>query len=730
MPLASSTDLVIAGLHDIVHALNHPSANSPLAPSTDSQVQALLDLTSLLTNIATPPRNNTPKTIDAPTVVPTDMPTLRVDSPAAPSMRVEAMNKNHLGIDPTHATISCSDAPTNTRLTQMTEPTYDNSTGAKGRCRCKQNSQHKQPQQTPLTLHSHGMHANAKKFKNTIIAKNANIAVHADAFHCAFHSNAINPDSGKNAEYLELSKSSDGAHWIEACATEIGCLCQGRGATSTMTMGTDTMFFIPISKLPKGRKATYIHIVCADRPKKADARHVRFTIGGNQVDYPGIVSTKTADLTTAKILINSILSTPNAKYMTADLKDFYLGTPMEMYKYVQIPLAIIPESIMSEYNLAPLVHNGYIYAEVQKGMYGLPQAGHIANECLTKFLAPHGYAPVPVTPSLCHKMQDIAFTLVVDDFGVKYTNCKDGEALMTMLSTQYKVSEDWTGSHYCRLALDWDYKHRTCDISMPGYIECALQRFTHPMPTRPQHSPHAWQKPQYGAKTQYTTAPDTSPALDMSDTKCVQEILGTLLYYAHTIDSTMLPTIGTIATQQSKGTMATMKAVTHLLNYCATHPTAIICFIASDMVLHVESDASYLTAPKARSRAAGYLFLSSQPNDLNKPPAPNDPPPPGNGAIHVLCTIMRKVISSATEAELAALFHNGKEACPIRTALKELGHPQPPTPIQTDNSTASGIANDSIKQKCSKAIDMHFYWIRDPRAAGTVSHFLAQGQSE
>ena len=52
---------------------------------------------------------------------------------------------------------------------------------------------------------------------------------------------------------------------------------------------------------------------------------------------------------------------------------------------------------MSEYNLAPLVHNGYIYAEVQKGMYGLPQAGYIANECLTKFLAPHGYALVPVT---------------------------------------------------------------------------------------------------------------------------------------------------------------------------------------------------------------------------------------------------------------------------------------------------------------------------------------------
>jgi hypothetical protein len=74
---------------------------------------------------------------------------------------------------------------------------------------------------------------------------------------------------------------------------------------------------------------------------------------------------------------------------------------------------------------------------------------------------------------------------------------------------------------------------------------------------------------------------------------------------------------------------------------------------------------------------------------------------------------MREVVSSAAEAELAALFHNGKDACPIRVCLEELGHPQPPTPIKTDNSTATGIANDTVKQKRSKAIDMRFYWIRD-----------------
>jgi hypothetical protein len=134
-----------------------------------------------------------------------------------------------------------------------------------------------------------------------------------------------------------------------------------------MTSDTNTMFFIPIKDMPKGRRATYTQIVCADCPEKVDPQQVRFTVGRDQVDYPGIVTTKkTADLTTAKILLfNSVLSTPNARYMTGDLKDFYLGTPMEYYEYVHIPCTVIPDSIMLKYKLAPLIHNGYVYAEVR-----------------------------------------------------------------------------------------------------------------------------------------------------------------------------------------------------------------------------------------------------------------------------------------------------------------------------------------------------------------------------
>ena len=186
----------------------------------------------------------------------------------------------------------------------------------------------------------------------------------------------------------------------------------------------------------------------------------------------------------------------------------------------------------------------------------------------------------------------------------------------------------------------------------------------------------------------------------------------------------MLTVLSTLATQQAKGTKATMEALTQLLNYCATHPHAVIRYHASDMMLWTHSDASYLTAPKGRSRAAGYCFLSSRPTT---PPTATDDPPPDNGPIHVLCQIIKTVMASAAEAELGALFLNAQAICPFRTALEELGHPQPATPLQTDNSTASGIANDTIKQKRSKAIDMRFYWIRDRVRQGQFHIFWRPG---
>jgi hypothetical protein len=278
------------------------------------------------------------------------------------------------------------------------------------------------------------------------------------------------------------------------------------------------------------------------------------------------------------------------------------------------------------------------------------------------------------------------------------------EHLIAAIEENYQYSTDWEGTLYCGVTLKWDYKQRTVDLSMPGYVTALLNKYQHPAPTRPQHAPHAWTKPNYGTKIQMTDNTDESPMLPPEQVKRIQQVTGTLLYYARAVDATMLPALGTIAAQQSKANTTTANAVRQLLDYAHTHPDATIRYRASDMILRLHSDASYLSEAKARSRGAGHFYLGEKPSNQ---------PVRNNGALLTTSIIMRNVMSSAAEAECGALFNNTKEAVPLRTSLAEMGHPQPPTPVDVDNSTTVGFANTNMKQKKSKSMDMRFYWIQD-----------------
>ena len=375
----------------------------------------------------------------------------------------------------------------------------------------------------------------------------------------------------------------------------------------------------------------------------------------------------------------------------------------------------IPDEITDQYNLRALAHDGWVYMQIEKGMPGLKQAGKIANDRLKTHLKKYGYAPVPRTPALwAHATRSTIFTLVVDDFGIKYESMADANHLLDALRALYNITVDWTGTLYCGLTLAWDYDVRTCTLSMPGYITNALHKFQHPLPTKPQHAPHDWNKPTYGVTQQYAELGDSTPKLAPPAIKKVQEIIGTLLYYALAIDNTMLVALGDLASAQAQPTEATWGKITWILNYAATHPSAEIKYHASDMCLHIHSDASYLSAPKARSRASGFFFLSDHTSKL--PPADASI----NGAIHITSKIIKRVMGSAAEAEIGAAYLNGQEGIPIRTTLIEMGHPQPPTPLQVDNTTARSFAAGTMKQKRSKSIDMNFYWLQDRE---TQQHF-------
>jgi hypothetical protein len=146
---------------------------------------------------------------------------------------------------------------------------------------------------------------------------------------------------------------------------------------------------------------------------------------------------------------------------------------------------------------------------------------------------------------------------------------------------------------------------------MPGYIDNALARFKHGRPKRKQYSPHQHVAPTYGARAQYVEPEKASHLLDITDKTYVQAVTGTLLYYAWAVDSTILAVLNAIATQQAAPTESTLEEVKQLLDYCASQEEAIVTYNASNMILAVHSDASYLSKQKSRSQAGGHFYLPS-----------------------------------------------------------------------------------------------------------------------
>ena len=129
------------------------------------------------------------------------------------------------------------------------------------------------------------------------------------------------------------------------------------------------------------------------------------------------------------------------------------------------------------------------------------------------------------------------------------------------------------------------------------------------------------------------------------------------------VDPNILVALGDLSSQQAKSTAKTYDKVIWFLNYAATHPDAIIRYHASGIILHVHSDASYLSAPRARSRAGGHYILTDPFNDATTLPKSNSP-------IHSIYKIMDNVMGSAAEAEIGASYINGQEAIPVRTTLQ------------------------------------------------------------
>ena len=255
--------------------------------------------------------------------------------------------------------------------------------------------------------------------------------------------------------------------------------------------------------------------------------------------------------------------------------------------------------------------DGFVYVTIKHEMYELPQSGILAQALLETRINDHGYHQSKITPGLwTHEWRPICFMLVVDDFGVKCIGKEHADHLIKCIKENYDITEDWEVKRYLVLNFDWNYDTRSVHLSMPNYIPEALKRFKRENPKLWQGSPHQHTVPNYGAKQQFSETDSDEPVLGNKAKKYIQQVLGTFLYYARAVNPTMLVALSAITSEQASPTRATMKKVDQFLDYAASQEQAVLTYEASDMVLAVHSDASYLSESKARSRAGGYFFMS------------------------------------------------------------------------------------------------------------------------
>jgi hypothetical protein len=233
---------------------------------------------------------------------------------------------------------------------------------------------------------------------------------------------------------------------------------------------------------------------------------------------------------------------------------------------------------------------------------------------------------------------------------------------------------------------------------MPGYIEKLLRKLR-PLGIKAATTPAIYSAPNYKSAKAQTATMDSSPLASPQQKHELQVIIGTLLYYARTVDPSILTAVHELGSVQSQPTLQDCKKAERLLPYVSVNQNGATRYYASTMHLQAQSDASYLCRPKAWSVLGGFHYLGF-PDRINGP---------------IFCTskIISCIVSSVVEAELGAAFQNAQKAAEFRNTLQELGYPQLPTVIMIDNTVAEGLAADTINANRSKSMDVRFFWLRD-----------------
>ena len=234
--------------------------------------------------------------------------------------------------------------------------------------------------------------------------------------------------------------------------------------------------------------------------------------------------------------------------------------------YVKFNYKFIPQRIIHHYKLDTIVDNGFVYAKINKAWYGLKQSGKIAHEDLVKHLNKHYYVQAEYTDGLfVHKLRDISFKLVLDNFGINYTNKDDVNHLTSIMRSKSKFKVDFHAKQNIGINLEWDYIKRQVICSMHGYVRNAEEELKNILIAKRHYAPSYIEQSNYKAKVQYAKE-DHEPPLSATQIKTIKRVVRKFLYYGRAIDNTMLHALNNIALTKNKGRKTAWETAQYFLN--------------------------------------------------------------------------------------------------------------------------------------------------------------------
>jgi hypothetical protein len=448
-----------------------------------------------------------------------------------------------------------------------------------------------------------------------------------------------------------------------------------------------------------------------------DKHRVRLSADGSTSDYEGERTSQMVDIDTVKVNLNHLVSDETLDYCTLDLTDMYLMSKLLHPEYMWMMLSLLPHDLRVRFHMDHLPEKSKILWRIDNALYGLPQAGHLAQMDVVKLVETGGYYMDAHVPNLFHhQTRPLTFLLWVDDFFITYKrgDRSDVEHLLSILGQMYTFKIDWEGRMYLGLTIKYDRPNHEITLSIPGYITRMNAELGVIKGNHDPGSPITYTAPVYGKNVQVEELAIGKP-IGPKDIKFIQRAVGKCLFLTRMVCPSIELAVNRLGSTQSQATDLELKATHRLLQHLAWNDNPSITFRPSNMQLVIHSDGSHGSESHSRSRAAGVFYFGDPyfegPDDLShlsKMQAPTA----------TLCAIVPTICQAVNETEYATAYMNAQKGTAIRITAAAFGHPQQPTAIIYDNELSGGMANNTCKLRRSKAVSMRYHWLRDRVKAG------------